>query len=506
MNSVESLPPPLPIAQLGRVLLPALALTCGADFLFWNTTIGANLGIFACVAAGLHLASQGKRQWNRSTWIAVGFLAATAVQSAVEISLSNVIVLVALLVWLLGESWFQHLPSSWGRWIEAQFALVRAPERWNWLWRTVEKSALLQTAGEQASPDKLVRGLKIIAPAVILGFVFILVLSSGNAVLRELLRTLSGKLAQWITSFDFSIGRVLFWAVVSSLSLAWFQPARESVVSWAWARSWPAWKRSDEGIATWQSLSVLFVLNALFFAANTLDVIYLWFHARLPEGVTPSQYVHSGVASLTLAVLLSAVVLAGIFQQNSSVTRAKGMRELAYLWIAQNVLLIAGVFLRLKMYIDTYHWSELRVYVGCFLLLVATGFALLAWKIAREKTLGWLVLANLGATLGLFFVLQFADVAGWVARANINQWQREPERGIDINYLAGLGPSAWPSLLQIAENDRVPYELREVARKALLAQSEVQKTRLARLDWRSFQARRDRFARWLIQQSVAEKQ
>lgn len=488
---------PLPLPQIARYLAATALLTWLADLLFWRASVGINLGIFASTAAALLLLVERPKRWNRKTCAAVVLLLATAAQSAIEISLSNVVVLITLLVWFLGESHFPHLSSEWGRWVEAQFALVRAPERWAWMWRSFERSSTLEAAGRYVEPARIVRVLQILAPAVVLGFIFVLVLSSGNAVLRDVLATMSERVAGWIGSFDFSLGRLLFWCVAGSLALAWFTPARDSIAGWAWAKHWPVWKRSDESVAIWQSLSVLLVLNGLFFAANTLDVIYLWLHARLPEGVTPSQYVHSGVASLILAVLLSAAVLAGIFQQESQITKARGVRELAYGWIVQNFLLIAGVFMRLKLYVDAYHWSELRVYVGCFLLLVTAGFGTLVWKIRNERTMGWLVLANIRLTLALFFALQFVDVAGQVAHANVSQWVNNRDRGLDINYLSSLGPSAWTALDRVAGEVHSPIVSYE-ARERLESFAEEQQARLAQADWRSWQVRRDRLARWLI--------
>ena len=83
-----------------------------------------------------------------------------------------------------------------------------------------------------------------------------------------------------------------------------------------------------------------------------------------------SEYVHEGVFSLIAAVLLSAVVLSGIFLQDSAVTGRGWLKGLAHLWILQNLVLIAGVFLRLKLYVDAYQFTVLRVYVACFLALV----------------------------------------------------------------------------------------------------------------------------------------
>ena len=130
---------------------------------------------------------------------------------------------------------------------------------------------------------------------------------------------------------------------------------------------------------------MLGVLNVLFFAANTADVLYLWNGGALPDGVTYSQFVHHGVYGLIAAVVLSAILIVVIFQQVPAIRAAPAVKALSLFWILQNVVLITGVLLRLQRYVDVYDLSELRVYVGCFLLLVTTGFGLLTVHVLKHK-------------------------------------------------------------------------------------------------------------------------
>jgi hypothetical protein len=255
----------------------------------------------------------------------------------------------------------------------------------------------------------------------------------------------------------------------------------------------PQLVRGDAGLAIWQSCAIFVTLNVLFFIVNSIDVIYLWGQdsaAALPQNVSFSAFVHQGVYSLIFAVLLSAVVIVAIFQQETRVTRHPVLKGLAWAWIAQNLLLIAGVVLRLKLYVDAYQLSELRVYVGCFLLLVTAGFVLLALHVARGKTLGTLVWRNVLATFALFFVLQFPDVSGWVARFNVAQWQRDATRTLDLAYLESMGPSAWPALCDVASSDAkqngTVRDAREIVRRLARTESEQEQLR----DWPSYQARR----------------
>ncbi len=243
---------------------------------------------------------------------------------------------------------------------------------------------------------------------------------------------------------------------------------------------------------------ILAVLNALFFAVNTIDVVYLWLHTAIPEGMNGKQFLHEGVNSLIAATVLAGVVLTFLFQQSADVARAGTLRGLAFAWIAQNLVLIAGVFFRLKLYVDTEEMTAKRVYVACFLLLVTAGFVFLCAHVRRGRTAPRLIWRNAVAVFTLFFVLQFLDVIGWVCRYNV---ERGPKRGagygFNIAYQLTLGPDAWPVLLHAAETapegvvrDNLRLGLREVAR--------TERARLAQVNWREQQFRRDRHARELF--------
>ena len=94
------------------------------------------------------------------------------------------------------------------------------------------------------------------------------------------------------------------------------------------------------------------------------------------------------------------------------------------------------------------------------------------------------------ATFVLFFALQFPDVNGAVARYNVSRWEREPQRGLDLDYLVTLGPNALPSLVRVAKNTRQTSIARE-AQERIDSLAAVESQLLKERDWRSWQTRRD---------------
>jgi len=188
---------------------------------------------------------------------------------------------------------------------------------------------------------------------------------------------------------------------------------------------------------------------------------------------------------LIIAVVLSAVILGSIFQQSDGVTQRKPLKWLAYLWIAQNVFLMSGVIQRLWRYVDISVLTPARIYVICFVLLVAAGFALLGIYIAARKSLNWLLGTNMLATFCLFFMLQFLNVDSWVAHWNVTRCERNPLHALNLDYLKQhLGSSAWRAIARVDSAE---------ARNFLMAIDGTS----APENWRSWQGREAANRKWL---------
>ncbi len=488
----------IPIAVARERVLPFIAIAAAftwlGDFLFWPHTPGVSVAIFAAfAAAGLLWAIPGEERPTRAAWIAAALVAASSYATMNELSFSNIVVLVALLAVLMGERHYRELVAEWGRWSESFVAWACAGGCWPWLARRIAESEVAHAGLNTGTRDRATRFIQILAPAACLALVFGVLLCFGNAIFRQWLTGLDTAVIAWIASFDFSPVRFLLWIALASFGLALARPRPAPGAPRRWTRPAGYIFRTDATVAIWQSCAVLVVLNAMFFAVNTIDMVYLWSGTRraLPENVSFSEFVHEGVYSLIFAVVLSAIVMAILFQQEAKVSRNRVLKVLAWTWIAQNVVLIAGVFLRLKLYVDAYQMSELRVYVGCFLLLVTAGFGLLAWHIARGGNVSTLIWRNVIATFVLFFLIQFANVGGWVARSNVNQWRMKPGRTLDLAYLESLGADAWPALSELAASPESGGPTVQKAREIVRRLAAVEANDRPRRSWQSYQARRE---------------
>jgi len=453
-TTIEAVPPLIPAKapRIGGLALSLAAMAALADVCFWEAAPRLSVGVFAIAAAGLILANRPGLRWNRGVILLVALICGGAVESAIDFCFSNVVVLLALIVALAGESYYEPLRSGWSRWSEQLWTMVKTPARW------VRLSLMVaEAAGEKGPPSaggikKMARAVWIIGPGLLVTGFFALVLGSGNALFAKFAGDLLNGVVTWVEQLNLNVYRFTFWGVVIfvSLPLLWPSPPPKKVRFWA--RELPLLPEVGARTARLQSATMLGMLNVLFCCVNTIDAIYLWAHQALPAGVDYHEFMHSGANSLIVAVIFSAFLLTAVFHQPQCVAKWLPLRGLGLLWIAQNLALLASVFLRVKLSVDATQLTVVRVNLMFFILLVATGFILLAIHVWGKRTLGWLLNANMLATFFLFYTVQFLDTNGFVARYNVNQWiASHGTRVLDVGYLKSLGSSAYSAMMPISD-------------------------------------------------------
>jgi hypothetical protein len=486
------------LEPFGAALISASLLVLAGDFLLWEARCWSR-------PSPLHATSRNHhgRPWkpNAPTWVAAGLLAACCAQAAIDLCLTNIVVTLILLCVLLGESSYPSLPAGWARWWEGFLAWLCAPGRWIWLAGQVSHPARLNSRNGADAQKTAGRLGTIAAPALGLLVVFTIVLANGNAVLSDSFGRLGRSLSGWILNLEFSPARFLFWGLLATLGLVAGRPFLARKAPRKFAQPPATWNRRDVAVGFWQSVAILGALNALFLCVNTIDAVFLWMHGRLPTGVDPRTFLHEGTNSLITATVLAAIVLSALFQQQSEISRDRVVRILGHLWIAQNLLLLIGVAQRLNLY---YEYSRLltarRIHLACFLGLVALGFIFLIMHLERGPNLRRLLWRNAVSAFALLFTLQFINTTGLAAAWNMHRWEAQPEWGINHEYLRLQGFDAWPSLIRLAQSKDGN---RAVARGAesVIELAAAERYRLAALDWRERQLRRDAYGRDIVRAS-----
>jgi hypothetical protein len=196
----------------------------------------------------------------------------------------------------------------------------------------------------------------------------------------------------------------------------------------------------------------MIALNALFLGYNVLDAVYLW-GGHAPSGVTHTEYAHAGTAWLTVAFVLSTIVLGALFRGPiEHDARGKLARGLAYAWAGQNFILAVGTFRRITMYIAYSGLTELRI-VGIFGTSLATlGLAIVVCKVWRRRTMLWVMRRQLDAlavAIAAFVVTPTGDLA---MRYNVARIAADQYRPLLHLYEQPIRAEAVPALLPLLDH------------------------------------------------------
>lgn len=485
-------------SYLPRLMLGLAMAVAMFDMCFWGISAwGFSVAVFFIVLALIILANRESLRIRPMTLLLLVLLGGAALAAAIETGINNTLVFLILIIALAGDIFFDNIESPWGRMLSQCVAMVRAPGRVFWLGGVLLEATLSEGLGWTGG---LIGGCLLAIPALVLALIFGLLLMSGNAVFGS-----------WISSFfswfwnEFALYldpvRIFLWFFVAFLILPLLRPVNVSPFWWSWIERLP---RVPEFLpsraALFSSALVLVVLNFLFLIANSADVFFLWGNWTLPAGVTYKDYVHQGVNSLTVTVILSALVLVTIFQQALPVTQRRELRFIAYVWIAQNFFLLFSVAERLRRYIVASELTVARLGVMIFLVLVFVGYLLLTIKIVKEKSISWLIGGCALAVFVTFYTTQFLDLAGWAANYNVARFQEKRTYGFDARTMSQWGPPVWPALRRAHEIDPADPYITQAWEEAKRGSDYSDRCGLDWQHWREFSIRA-----WMNRSTLEEK-
>jgi hypothetical protein len=309
---------------------------------------------------------------------------------------------------------------------------------------------LLRDAISAFSLPALTTGFTVWFIPVVLGCIFAFLFVSANPLLEKWISLINpGNAGSYI-----SLGRALFWA--TALSLVWpfihvrwrrkSEVTTDSAVAETEEQEIPVHGIDFFGVAT--ILRSLILFNLLFAVQTALDAFFLWGNATLPADISYAAYAHRGAYPLILTALLAAGFVLIAMRPGGPAGQSKVIRPLVYLWVAQNVLLVASSILRLELYVQIYLLTWWRVAAFIWMLLVAFGLLLIVARIWLNRSNDWLIRANLVTLTATLYICSLVNFPATIADYNVSHSREVSGKGvqIDINYLFHLGPQALPAI------------------------------------------------------------
>lgn len=416
----------------------ALGLAALADWLFYGQRIGISVAVFAIALTCGSLLTNFSRLNGRPTLLAGILLLAGLVPALEEFNaVSLAFVVLALGVGLLLTTG-RELDGLKERAAALCDLFLIGPFRF-----------FADAVGVFNLPV-LTNGFIVWFIPVVLGSIFALLFVSANPLLEKWISLMNpGNPVSYV-----SFGRALFWIAATSIVWpfvhVWWRARTEVVGSPAEAvqqeHQAPSQFADFFGVAT--ILRSLILFNLLFAAQTILDAVYLWGNVALPADITYAAYAHRGAYPLILTALLAAGFVLAAMRPGGPAEQSKVIRPLVYLWVAQNVLLVASSILRLDLYVQIYLLTYWRIAAFVWMLLVALGLLLIVARIVLQRSNDWLIRVNLIALTTTLYICSLINFAAIIADYNVGHSREAAGKGlqIDMNYLVQLGPQALPAL------------------------------------------------------------
>jgi hypothetical protein len=193
---------------------------------------------------------------------------------------------------------------------------------------------------------------------------------------------------------------------------------------------------------------LLFMLNALIFIFNYIDITNIWFGFKW-NGDFLKEFVHEGTWILLISVFISAAIALYFFHNNLNFySKNKLLKRLTVIWISQNLVMVISVCIRNFYYINYFGLAYKRIAVLFFLFLVAIGLITIIIKILKVKSSYFLWRTN---GLSLLLVLTVSALFNWdiiIANYNFAHYDRSL---IEYRFIAELSDAALPYSVKTLE-------------------------------------------------------
>ena len=424
-------------------MLLCVALAALADWLFWGRPRGWTVGAYGLVLTGGLLLWEWRRPRGAPALLVLAALLVLLLQCVEEpgrLAVGLAVLALFSLAVILREAWTTQAVDWLRRWGVLAGAGWRVVIRDGCEWQRAQ-----QADGGVVRPVRRVVG----GWAIPLGLtiVFLVLFAAANPVISQwlsdgwrIVRDACRHFAEWSPSGT----RLFTW--VATGYLVWMLLRVRTGVAPAPPRPPAEMAEAPTFPSATLVVRCLVLFNLLFAVQTVLDGWYLWGGAALPAGLTYAQYAQRGAYPLLAAAILAAVFVLAAFRGGADDPTRRWGRRLVYVWLAQNLLLVVSAAWRLRLYVDVYSLTRLRVAAGIWMLLVLCGLLWILVRIVRRRSGRWLVNVNLLTALVVLFGCAFVDFDGAIARFNAAHCREVRGSGqpIDLDYLVHLGPESLP--------------------------------------------------------------
>lgn len=213
------------------------------------------------------------------------------------------------------------------------------------------------------------------------------------------------------------VAQVFFWGGMGWLTLGLLYPHRIKLLKSKSIQLQPS--ANCPMFAAYRN--TLISVTILFGAYLAFEFKTLWFRS-FPDDFYYAGYAHQGAFWLTVALALSTATLSTIFNRQMLVDpRASSLKRLSLGWSVLNFLLSAAVVNRLSIYVGYNGLTRMRIIGYLGIVAVVVGFALVVYKVNRNKSFVWLLHRQLWCPAAAIMCYAVLPVDWIVNRYNVSQ-------------------------------------------------------------------------------------
>ncbi|MDQ6419705.1 DUF4173 domain-containing protein [Paenibacillus sp. LHD-117] len=490
--------------RYSRMWMIALLLGAVGQYLFVENEPGISIPLFVLGCYSLFFYSvQGRLggfdKWkgqSKTGWLLFGPIAAIALTYGLFANeLFRVLNLGALMIMMVAQTMLLtrggsqpwHRPGFLGellaQWLITPLTHLTVPFGILAGWFGFEKGSFRSRGGKLG---KVALGLLVAAPLML---IVVALLASADGIFESWIERIPNLIDD--ETIGEGIGRIVFGAGIAFYvfcyvwGLLFRKPKTDDALEAAFPKEphgVPGEKRQsiayiDPTIAA----TVLVCVNIVYVLFVAIQFSYLFGAAEgmLPEGTAYAEYARRGFAELVaIAIINMGLLLLGLhFVKLEGKLLERLKQTLLTVLMGCSVIMLISAYSRLSLYEETYGFTELRLLVHGFMVLLAVMMLAAIVRIWYGRYS--LAKVNIALAIVAYVIMNYANLDARIAENNADRYERTGR--IDWAYLSTLSVDAAPALMKLQERHPQLAEVRDILKQMRMEAA-------GRKEWQSWNA------------------
>ncbi|QXP59927.1 DUF4173 domain-containing protein [Olleya sp. HaHaR_3_96] len=394
------------------------------SFLFYQQSIGLNLSLFSIISIGI-LWWHNKPQFkNQTTIIYASIYLITAILVFIHATALAIFTNIFSFFTLIGCV-SSNKNSIYVQWINGFYSVIAGYFHRKFDNKDTPEQTILK------KDIDILHWAKLVGIPLVFIIIFILLYKNGNPIFEDVITKINFN----FINLQWSLMTVLGYFLLNNISQpATIEPATTLDLNTAnllieRKNTSEEKNKKDNQLGT----TLLAFLNVLIVFYSITDLMYLLTNT-VDSANHLSMQVHNGINALIASIVIAILTILFFFRSDLNFYKKnKTIKNLAYLWIGLNIILILLISIKNYQYVSAFGFTYKRLGVFAYLLLTFFGLITTFIKVFKIKNLWYLFRVN---TQIAFAICILSATINWdysITEFNINN-----AKVLDITYLIHL--------------------------------------------------------------------